>query len=111
MSFGRAVTPLWRGPSLCPCWPGSESLGLWGDTFCPYFIGGPGGEGKKQFPRSSEPPPRIVRGIPDPEYLQHLERAGIDYELGGQVTFEESSEWRCRSCGHEWREDESSILG
>ena len=40
-----------------------------------------------------------------------LERAGIDYELGGQMAFEESSEWRCRSCGHEWREDESSILG
>src|SRR5215208_3371901 len=25
MSFGRAITPLWRGPSLCPCWPGSDT--------------------------------------------------------------------------------------
>ena len=62
-------------------------------------------------PRCGEPATRIVRGIPDPEYLQDLERAGIDYELGGQMAFEESSEWRCRCCGHEWREDESSILG
>ena len=53
----------------------------------------------------------MVRGRPDPEYLQGLERAGIDYELGGLMAFEESSEWRCRSCGYEWREDESSILG
>ena len=48
--------------------------------------------------------------MPDPEYLQDLERAGIDYELGGLMAFEESSEWRCRCCRHEWREDESSIL-
>ena len=62
-------------------------------------------------PRCAEPATRIVRGTPDPEYLQDLERAGIDYELGGLMAFEESSEWRCRSCGHEWRQDESSILG
>ena len=61
-------------------------------------------------PRCSEPATRIVRGRPDPEYLQDLERAGIDYELGGQMAFEETSEWRCRSCGHEWREDGSGIL-
>ena len=53
----------------------------------------------------------MVRGRPDPEYLQDLERAGIDYELGVQMVFEDTSEWRCRSCGYEWREDESSILG
>lgn len=62
-------------------------------------------------PRCAEPATWIVRGIPDPEYVQDLERAGIDYELGGPVAFEESPEWRRRSCGHEWREDESSILG
>ena len=62
-------------------------------------------------PRCGEPATRIVRGIPDPEYVQDLERAGIDYELGGLMAFEESSEWRCRSCRHEWREGESSILG
>ena len=54
---------------------------------------------------------RIVRGSSDPEFIQDLERAGIDYELGGPISFEESSEWRCRSCGHEWRNDESSNLG
>jgi hypothetical protein len=41
-------------------------------------------------PRCAEPATRIVRGIPDPEYLQDLERAGIDYELGGLIAFEES---------------------
>ena len=55
--------------------------------------------------------PDSARDTRDPEYVQDLERAGIDYELGGQMAFEESSEWRCRSCGHEWRQDESSILG
>jgi hypothetical protein len=30
-------------------------------------------------PRCEEPATRIVRGIPDPEYVQNLERAGIDY--------------------------------
>ena len=59
-------------------------------------------------PRCGEPAIRIVCGIPDPEYLQDFERAGTDYELGGLMVLEESSEWRCRSCGHE---DESSILG
>ena len=62
-------------------------------------------------PRCGEPATRIVRGIPDPQSVRELERAGIDYELGGQMAFEESSEWRCRSCGYEWRENESSILG
>jgi hypothetical protein len=36
---------------------------------------------------------RIVRGSPDPEFIQDLECAGIDYELGGPMSFEESSEW------------------
>src|SRR5215204_1401184 len=62
-------------------------------------------------PRCGEPATRIVRGIPDPKYVQDLERAGIDYELGGLMAFEESSEWRCRSCRYEWRGGESSILG
>ena len=62
-------------------------------------------------PRCGEPATRIVRGTPAPEYLQDLERAGIDHELGGLMAFEESSDWRCRSCGYEWREDESSIFG
>jgi predicted RNA-binding Zn-ribbon protein involved in translation (DUF1610 family) len=59
-------------------------------------------------PRCGEPAIRIVRGIPNPEYLEDLERAGIDYELGGLMVLEESSELRCRNCGYE---DESSILG
>ena len=62
-------------------------------------------------PRCAETVTRIVRGSPDPEYIQDLERAGIDYELGSLRVFEESSDWQCRSCGHEWRDDESSILG
>jgi hypothetical protein len=56
-------------------------------------------ERRTHCPRCAEPATRIVRGTPDPEYLQDLERAGIDYELGGLVAFEESSEWWCRSCG------------
>jgi hypothetical protein len=69
-------------------------------------------ERRTHCPRCAQPATRIVRGTPDPEYLQDLECAGIDYELGGLVAFEESSEWWCRSCGYEWREDEpSSILG
>jgi len=43
-------------------------------------------------PRCGEPAIRIVRGIPNPEYLQDIERAGIDYELGGLMVLEESSE-------------------
>jgi hypothetical protein len=62
-------------------------------------------------PRCGEPATRIVRGIPVPEYVQELERAGIDYELGGPMAFEEPSEWRCRSCRHEWRDGEFCILG
>ncbi len=62
-------------------------------------------------PRCAETVTRIVRGSPDPEYLQDLERAGIDYELGSPMAFEESSDWRCRSCGYEWRNDEPNILG
>ena len=111
MSFGRAVTPLWRGPSLCPCWPGSESLALWRATFAPYIMGAHVQERTTHCLRCAEPATWIVRGIPDPENVQDLERAGIDYELGGPVAFEESPEWRRRSCGHEWREEESSILG
>jgi hypothetical protein len=33
-----------------------------------------------------------VRGSPDPEYLQDLQRASIDYQLGGLMAFEEASE-------------------
>jgi Zn finger protein HypA/HybF involved in hydrogenase expression len=61
-------------------------------------------------PRCGEPATRIVRGPPDPEYLQDLERANVDYELGDLIAFEESSEWWCRSCGYEWREDEPNLL-
>jgi hypothetical protein len=50
-----------------------------------------------------------VRGTPDPEYLQDLQRASIDYQLGGLMAFEEASEWWCRSCGHEWSEEESGL--
>ena len=57
-------------------------------------------------PRCGKSATRIVRGTPDPEYLQDLRRASIDYQLGGLTAFEETSEWWCRSCGHEWREDE-----
>jgi len=60
-------------------------------------------------PRCGKPATRIVRGTPDPEHLQDLQRASIDYQLGGLMAFEESSEWWCRSCGYEWREDESSL--
>jgi hypothetical protein len=51
-------------------------------------------------PRCAKSATRIVRGRPDPEYLQDLRRASIDYQLGGPMAFEEAS------CGHEWREDE-----
>jgi Zn finger protein HypA/HybF involved in hydrogenase expression len=60
-------------------------------------------------PRCGTPATRIVRGTPDPEYLQDLRRASIDYQLGGLTAFEETSEWWCRSCGHEWREEESGL--
>jgi hypothetical protein len=92
-------------------WPGSESLPLW--TELPFLrnMGAYVEERTTHCPRCGESATRIVRGRPDPEYLQDLERAGIDYELGGLMAFEESSDWRCRSCGYEWRDDESSILG
>jgi hypothetical protein len=68
-------------------------------------------ERKTHCPRCAEPTTRIVREIFDAEYVHDLERAGIDYKLGGLMAFEGSSEWRCRPCGHEWREDEPSLLG
>jgi hypothetical protein len=40
-------------------------------------------ERRTHCPRCAEPATRLVRGRPDPEYLQDLERTGIDYELGG----------------------------
>ena len=88
-----------------------ERLALWRAAIALYIMGAHVEERTTHCPRCAQPATRIVRGIPDPEYLQDLERASIDYELGGPVAFEESPEWRCRSCGHEWREDESSILG
>jgi Zn finger protein HypA/HybF involved in hydrogenase expression len=60
-------------------------------------------------PRCGRSATRIVRGTPDPEYLQDLQRASIDYQLGSIMAFEEASEWWCRSCGHEWSEDESGL--
>ena len=44
---------------------------------------------EQHCPRCVEAAIRIVCGIPDPE---DLERAGIDYELGGLMVLEESSE-------------------
>jgi len=99
MSFGRAVTPLWRGPSLCPCWPGSESLALWRATFAPYIMGAHVQERTTHCPRCAEPATRIVRGIP--EIRSTFRISSVLASITNSVAFEESSEWGCRSCGHE----------
>jgi hypothetical protein len=99
MSFGRAVTPLWRGPSLCPCWPGSESLALWRATFAPYIMGAHVQERTTHCPRCAEPATRIVRGIP--EIRSTFRISSVLASITNSVAFEESSEWGCRSCRHE----------
>jgi hypothetical protein len=72
---------------------GSESLALWRATLLSYIMGAHVEERATYCPRCGEPATRIVRGPPDPEYLQDLERTKVDYELGGLIAFEESSEW------------------
>ena len=62
---------------------------MWRATFAPYIMGAHVQERTTHCPRCAEPATWIVRGIPDPEYVQDLERAGIDYELGGR--------WRSRN--------------
>jgi Zn finger protein HypA/HybF involved in hydrogenase expression len=96
---GREFCEVGRPPRASPCG------GL------PFFriMGAHVEERATYCPRCGRPATRIVRGTPDPEYLQDLERVSIDYQLGGLMAFEEASEWWCRSCGHEWREDESSL--
>ena len=64
---------------------------MWRATFAPYIMEAHVEERTTHCPRCVEPAIRIVCGIPDPEYLEDLERAGIDYELGGLMVLEESS--------------------
>lgn len=61
---------------------------MWRATFAPYIMEAHVEERTTHCPRCVEPAIRIVCGIPDPE---DLERAGIDYELGGLMVLEESS--------------------
>ncbi|MEY2467341.1 MAG: hypothetical protein QOF21_39 [Actinomycetota bacterium] len=39
-------------------------------------------------------------GLPDPEWL--LLRESADVVLGGCCISDESPEWHCKACGHEW---------
>ena len=98
-----------RGRVILRSFGGAESLALRRATLLSYIMGAHVEERATYCPRSGEPATRIVRGPPDPEYLQDLERASIDYQLGGLTAFEEASEWWCRSCDHEWREYESGL--
>ena len=82
---------------------------MWRAALLTYIMGAHVEERATYCPRCGGRATRIVRGTPDPEYLQDLQRASIDYQLGGLVAFEESSEWWCRSCGHEWSEEESGL--
>jgi len=90
-------------------WAAPEGLALWRAAFLPYIMGAHVEERATYCPRCGEPATRLVRGTPDPEYLQDLQRASIDYQLGGLMAFKGASEWWCRSCGHEWSEEESGL--
>src|SRR5215208_7981772 len=50
-------------------------------------------------PRCAEPATRIVRGIP--EIRSTFRISSVLASITNSVAFEESSEWGCRSCGHE----------
>jgi hypothetical protein len=94
---GAESTPRWVQPPLLHTWAGPflarhvllESA-LWRATFPSYHRSARGG--RTHYPRCAQPATPIVRGTPDSEDVQDLEPTGIDYELGGLMAFEESSE-------------------
>jgi hypothetical protein len=78
----RYYPPLARPFALALFWPGSaESLALWRATFAAYTLGErPWSTQQHSAQMRTEAATRIVRGIPQREYLEDLEdleRAGI----------------------------------
>ncbi len=59
---------------------------------------------KTRCPRCGRPATVIIRGYPDPEALEELKRAGVDYELAGCLVSEGNPDRKSDTCGLKWRE-------